>query len=125
MRKLPGFLGPDVGAEPTGQPPRKVAHQQSISAGEVLPLWDTGRPTRARQGRVARTQRRRPRGKSLVLPADKLPQISAEQRLLLLDTWQKSELPAGDFAAMVGVSKHTLYAWKKRFDTHGPAGLLD
>jgi transposase InsO family protein len=45
--------------------------------------------------------------------------------LLLLDTWQRSGLPAGDFAALVGISKHTLYAWKKKFDTQGPAGLLD
>jgi transposase InsO family protein len=26
---------------------------------------------------------------------------------------------------LVGVSKHTLYAWKKKFDEHGPAGLMD
>ena len=45
--------------------------------------------------------------------------------MLLLDTWQRSGLPAGDFAALVGVSKHTLYAWKKKFDADGPAGLLD
>ena len=44
---------------------------------------------------------------------------------MLLDTWQRSQLPAKDFAALVGVSKHTLYAWKKAFDTQGPAGLLD
>ena len=51
----------------------------------------------------------------------KPPALSAEQRLLLLDTWQRSGLPAGDFAALVGLSKHTLYAWKKKFDTQGPA----
>jgi transposase InsO family protein len=51
--------------------------------------------------------------------------LSAEQRLLLLDTWQRSGLPAGDFAALVGLSKHTLYAWKARFAKEGPAGLLD
>jgi len=45
--------------------------------------------------------------------------------LLLLDTWRRSGLPAGDFAALVGLSKHTLYAWKKKFDKQGPAGLLD
>jgi transposase InsO family protein len=45
--------------------------------------------------------------------------------LLLLDTWTRSGLPAGDFASLVGVSKHTLYAWKKRFEEQGPAGLLD
>src|SRR4029079_2855016 len=30
-----------------------------------------------------------------------------------------------DFASLVGVSKHTLYLWKKRFDDLGPAGLLN
>jgi hypothetical protein len=32
-----------------------------------------------------------------------------------LDTWRRSGLPAGDFA-LVGLSKHTLYVWKKRFE---------
>jgi transposase len=45
--------------------------------------------------------------------------------LLVLDAWRRSGLPAGDFAPLVGLSRHTLYAWKKRFDDHGPAGLLD
>jgi len=53
------------------------------------------------------------------------PALTAQQRLLLLDTWQRSGLPAADFAALVGVSKHTLYVWKKKFDTQGPAGLMD
>ena len=48
-----------------------------------------------------------------------------EQRLLILDTWQRSGLPAGDFAELVGVTKHTLYAWKKRFEECGPGGLMD
>lgn len=51
--------------------------------------------------------------------------LSPEQKLLLLDTWQRSGLPARDFGAMVNVSRHTLYAWKKRFDELGPAGLMD
>jgi transposase InsO family protein len=42
-----------------------------------------------------------------------------------LDTWQRSGLPAADFAALVGVSKHTLYAWKRLFTTEGPGGLMD
>jgi transposase InsO family protein len=69
--------------------------------------------------------RGRTRGKRLVHPQDHPPALTPQQRLLLLDTWQRSGLPAGDFAPLVGVSKHTLYAWKKRFDTAGPAGLLD
>ena len=68
----------------------------------------------------------RRRGKRLVEPeASKRPSLSAEQRLLLLDTWKRSGLPAGDFAALVGMSKHTLYAWDKRFQAQGPAGLMD
>jgi transposase InsO family protein len=66
---------------------------------------------------------RRP-GRRLVKPVEK-PSLSPQQRLLLLDTWRRSGLPAGDFAAMVGLSKHTLYAWKKRFDRDGPAGLME
>ena len=53
------------------------------------------------------------------------PALSPQQRLLLLDTWQRSGLPAGDFAALIGLSKHTLYSWKKKFDAQGPAGLMD
>src|SRR5208283_1564996 len=53
------------------------------------------------------------------------PAMTPEQRLLVLDTWLRSGLPAGDFAALVGLSKHTLYSWKKRFDESGPAGLMD
>jgi transposase len=51
--------------------------------------------------------------------------LTPEQRLLVLDAWRRSGLPAGDFAPLVGVSKHTLYAWKKKFEAEGPAGLLD
>ena len=43
----------------------------------------------------------------------------------MLDAWLRSGLPAGDFAPLVGVSKHTLYAWTKKFDAEGPAGLMD
>ncbi len=61
----------------------------------------------------------------------KLEEASSErnyaprERLHLLDMWQRSGLAAGDFEAIVGVSKHTLYAWKKRFEAEGPAGLED
>ncbi len=51
--------------------------------------------------------------------------LTSAQRLLLLDTWRRSQLPATDFAILVGVSKHSLYGWKKRFDEEGPAGLAD
>ena len=59
-------------------------------------------------------------------PAEAIkPRFSAEQRLLILDSWMRSKLPAGDFAPLVGISLHTLRAWKARFAEFGPAGLDD
>ncbi len=66
------------------------------------------------------------KSRRLTLP-ELLPptEITPPRRLLILDTWRRSGLPAGDFAVLVGVSKHTLYAWKKRFEEEGPGGLVD
>jgi len=50
---------------------------------------------------------------------------TAPQRLMLLDMAMKSGLPLKEFADLVGLSFHTLYAWKKRYDEGGPAGLMD
>jgi transposase InsO family protein len=68
---------------------------------------------------------RRQRGRRLVKPAQPTPPLTGEQRLLLLDTWRRSELPAADFATLVGLSRHTLYEWKRKFAAHGPGGLMD
>ncbi len=51
--------------------------------------------------------------------------LTPEQRLLLLDTWLRSGLAAKDFGELVGLCKHTLYSWKKKFDEEGPGGLVD
>ena len=51
--------------------------------------------------------------------------VSPAQRLLILDAWLRSSMPAKSFAPIVGVSAHTLYSWKKRFEADGPAGLED
>jgi transposase InsO family protein len=51
--------------------------------------------------------------------------LSPQQKLLLLDSWQRSGLPARDFAALVQLSHHTLHAWKRRFEELGPGGLTD
>ena len=71
---------------------------------------------------VPKTRRR-----GTLAPAVERPQlpVSPQQRLLLLDTWQRSGLPARDFGELVNVSRHTLYAWKRRFEELGPAGLAD
>jgi transposase InsO family protein len=69
----------------------------------------------------------RRRGGSLRKEAEGPPrkEFTPEERLLVLDTWRRSGLPAGDFSALVGLTKHTLYYWKRRFDLEGPAGLMD
>jgi transposase InsO family protein len=51
--------------------------------------------------------------------------LTGAQRLLILDSWIRSKLPAHDFAAIAGVSAHTLYGWRHRFEADGPAGLAD
>ncbi len=73
---------------------------------------------RYRDEQAARQARRRQEPESR-------PRFTAEQRLLILDAWLRSKLPAGDFAPLVGLSLHTLRAWKARFAEHGPAGLDD
>ena len=93
-----------------------------LDALDQTPDWS---PPPPQQPALPQRQKRR-RGRRLVQPpATPQAPLSPQQRLLLLDTWQRSGLPAGDFAALVGVSKYTLYAWKQRFEEHGPAGLLD
>jgi transposase InsO family protein len=51
--------------------------------------------------------------------------FTPQQRLLLLDAWMRSKLPATEFASLVGVTSTTLYQWRKRFESSGPAGLSD
>lgn len=67
----------------------------------------------------------RRRGKRLVKKAErhKPTSLTSEQRVLILDAWQRSGLPAKDFAPLVGISYHTLYNWRRKFNELGPAGL--
>jgi transposase len=51
--------------------------------------------------------------------------LSSEQRMLILDAWSRSQLKASEFGRLVGVERHTLYAWKRRFEEFGPAGLVE
>ena len=67
----------------------------------------------------------RKRGTLTKPPQSPAAPLTPQQKLLLLDTWRRSGLPARDFGAMVNVSRHTLYAWKKRFEELGPAGLME
>jgi transposase InsO family protein len=83
---------------------------------------DPERPNLTARRRARRSQANR------VLAKKDLAERAAftpEQRLLILDAWRRSKLPAKDFGALVGVSKETLYGWQKRFEKEGPAGLED
>jgi transposase InsO family protein len=67
----------------------------------------------------------RPRGRRLAKKSEgERKHLSAEQRLLILDTWKRSGLPAGDFSELVGLSPHTLYLWRAKFQSEGPGGLV-
>ncbi len=90
-----------------------VRGERPASRDELAELILRYRDVQARQ-RARRKQEDRSR-----------PRFTSEQRLLILDSWLRSKLPAGDFAPLVGLSLHTLRAWKARFTEHGPAGLDD
>lgn len=107
-RKEPetGSSGPTAGTVPRG--PR----EPGFSSGVELPRRPLGW-----NGKL--------KGRGLVKPDEVRLAFLPHERLLILDTWQRSGLPAGDFAPLVGLSKHTLYLWKKRFAEHGPAGLAE
>jgi transposase InsO family protein len=109
---------PESNATEPSAPAVNAAQMTSPAAAAIQPP-----PAPRLTGRRGRAPRP---GKRLVKPEQKERVVhTPQQRLLILDTWQRSGLPAGDFAALAGLSKHTLYAWKKRFDELGPAGLMD
>jgi transposase InsO family protein len=73
-----------------------------------------------------RGPRRSARGRELRLPEEgKRQTFTPQQRLLVLDTWRRSGLPAQDFASRLGTSAATLYKWRQLFEQQGPAGLMD
>ena len=51
--------------------------------------------------------------------------MTAQQRIVLLDIWERSGSSAEEFGELVGVTGATLYQWRKRFRKDGPAGLMD
>jgi transposase InsO family protein len=107
-------LNPVPSQPATGTSPTDSAPPETGSPPRVPPLSGRG------------PRRRPPRGPALAKPQPvNETTFTPEQRLLVLDAWRRSGLPAGDFAPLVGLSRHTLYAWKKRFDDQGPAGLAD
>jgi transposase InsO family protein len=102
--------------------PRFLDVPEASSGGGLrdIPAWpdDPEQPDFPRPHR--RTRRR-----TTSFEAGTRRSFTPAQRLVILDTWQRSGLPARDFSALVGVSQHTLYKWRQRFEAEGPAGLAD
>jgi transposase InsO family protein len=123
--------GPGPGAAPGGCPPGAAPGPGPSPYPQATSLDDFCTRMRREQGLPQVEMppplagRGRQRRRALARPAPASEPLTPEQRLLILDTWLRSGLPAGDFAALVGLSKHTLYAWKKRFDAEGPGGLIE
>ena len=51
--------------------------------------------------------------------------LTAEERFLVLDAWNRSGLPAADFSRLVHLSAQTHLSWRRRFEEMGPEGLSD
>ena len=132
------MLAPSTPASPAGAegpgefaaPPASHGEEGAGGDGFEEPLTETADEElpeeSVRLPRLGSMAKGTPRGRRLVKPEQaERTALTPPQRLLVLDTWRRSGLPAGDFATLVGVSKHTLYAWKKRFEEQGPAGLMD
>jgi transposase InsO family protein len=107
--------------DPVGPGPTVSAKAEEREPAKAPPRRPSG--VEFPGGRLGWNGRRK--GRNLVKPDEVRLPFSPHERLLILDTWQRSGLPARDFAPLVGISKHTLYLWKKRFTQHGPAGLME
>jgi hypothetical protein len=119
--------------EPTCLAPSDEPDPSGHKKGRRLVRKDTDLPAclpcRARHGtgRRACAERTRRRGSTPPPPPNSALILSAraERREAGGDTWQRRGLAGGEFGAIIGISKHTLYQWKTRFDEHGPAGLME
>ncbi|HZN02229.1 MAG TPA: DDE-type integrase/transposase/recombinase [Candidatus Polarisedimenticolia bacterium] len=103
-----------------------------ISTSPLQPASDTEEPAMEEEAsepeRPPRLLTGRRKGSVYRRESEMQPQVagqalSGEQRLLILDAWRRSELTAGEFGKIAGVTAHTLYAWRRRFEALGPAGL--
>jgi transposase InsO family protein len=116
---------PPLGVSATPVKPRPPQGESAPPGGEVP--GSTEEPTDGEDPVRPPPLTARRRGGSLRKKEDPAPrkELTPEDRLLILDTWNRSGLPAGDFSGLVGIAKHTLYNWKRRFEEQGPAGLMD
>jgi transposase InsO family protein len=124
-RKVEGEAGNDLEEEIVAEPGVEPGHGKEPERG-VAPEEDgeeeaiTNPPALAGR-RKGSPLRRTPRETTASERTGST--LSGEQRMLILDAWARSQLRASEFGRLVGVERHTLYAWKRRFEEWGPAGL--
>jgi len=117
----------DRASDAASDHPSDQAGEEPLPTESPAAKIDWPEPSRPYSGPLMAGRRRGVKGRRLARPEDPPARrtYTPEQRLLLLDTWQRSGLPTKDFAPLVGVSKHTLHKWKQQFEQFGPAGLMD
>src|SRR5271170_1564324 len=102
-----------MSADPRSHDPQRRRAGSRDSPDEPDELHDdedaaaiiAGQESKCESNRQPRLQKPA-RGRRLVKPPDgAVSALNGPQRLLLLDTWRRSGLPAGDFAALAGMSK--------------------
>lgn len=116
---------PRDGERPNGDlmnPPHREGDPTEESSLSSLPGREEDFPEEPRALEKLRRQRRR----QVLRKAEDLCQpLSGPKKILLLDTWKRSGLAAREFAALTGVTKESLYAWRRKFLLEGPAGLME
>jgi transposase InsO family protein len=113
---------PASGARPVVYPPPNEEAEGSSQASPPEARAESGEDGALTTVPRLTGRRRGPRALSKPETRDKT--LSAEERLLVLDTWKRSGLPASEFGALVGLSPPTLYIWRRKFLEDGPGGLL-
>src|SRR5919109_780601 len=128
-RPVEGEVEAEAGAGGGGTPPQGPRDMAIGALGDAQP--DRGSSSESGHPEVPLTVPRLVGGggrrarRTVKADASGRRQFRAQERVLLLDAWMRSRLPASEFAGLVGVSPHTLYQWKQRFEEAGPAGLSD
>jgi len=118
--------------EPEAMPPRlneRPAEETPIPPPADAPRQGDGRPSGfLRSERLEPENAPKPKRKERASKPEeeaRTRSFTPADRLNLLDMWQRSGFSAKDFGILVGVTKHSLYGWKQKFEKDGPAGLED
>ncbi len=98
---------------------------ETVGGAEVTGGGAERSPTALPPGRASAAPARLTGRRTVPAAAAGRRALTAPGRVLLLDAWMRSQLPASEFAALVGLSAATLYQWRKRFEARGPADLED